>query len=245
MAENPQIPGLGTFLKITDPAVIEIAALAGLDFVIIDMEHGPYGFESVQNMVRAANCRGIKAIIRVGILSSIEIQRALDTGCDGIQVPQINNSKDAEACVKYAKFFPAGERGMCRFVRAANYSATDKREYFEKANEKLVIVHIEGNEGIANLESIMQVEGIDIYFLGPYDLSQSCGKPGEIKDPEVVYKMLSAVETARKKNKFIGTFTDSIEDIKFWREKGVKYIAHSVDTGILKDALENIVNTKK
>lgn len=236
---------LGTFLKITDAAIVEVVALAGFDFVIIDMEHGPIGYESAQNLVRAANLRGIKSIIRVGELNQILIQRALDLGCDGVQIPQINCVEDAKLCVEYSKFHPLGNRGLCRFVRAADYSDQDKSQYLKEANKKMVIVHIEGNEGINNLKGIIQVEGIDVFFLGPYDLSQSCGVPGDIKNKLVVEKMHDSIQLAKKYNKTIGTFTDSTEDIAYWRNLGVQYLAHSVDVGIIYNAYKQIKGLNK
>lgn len=233
---------IGTFLKITDPAVVEIAGLAGLDFVIIDMEHGPAHYESAQQMVRAAECKGIRSVIRVGELSQIMIQRALDIGADGVQVPQINNREDALRCVEYARFHPLGKRGVCRYVRAANYTGMEKQDYFRNANRKLVVVHIEGLEGINNLEEILDTEGIDVFFLGPYDLSQSCGVPGEVKHPLVVEKMQGAIQLAKKMRRHIGTFTDETEDVRYWKNLGVTYIAHSVDVGIFYRALSEIKN---
>lgn len=227
---------LGTFLKISDPAMAEIVALAGLDFVIVDMEHGAFNFESAQNMIRAAQLRGIPAIIRVGSLNHILIQRALDIGADGVQIPQVNDRDGAERCVAYSKFHPLGERGVCRYVRAASYSKTRKNDYFSRENEKLLIIQIEGSRGIENLESILQVEGIDVFFIGPYDLSQSLGIPGDVTNKKVTGLMKKAVELAAGYGKTIGTFTDTIDEARYWLQLGVAYLAFSVDTGVICDA---------
>ena len=231
----------GPFCKILDPAVVELAALAGFDFVIIDMEHGPYTIETVQQMLRAAESRGITAVVRVTKNSETSILRVLDIGAQCIQVPQISTAKDAEKVVKSAMFHPKGERGMCRYVRAGDYTAVDKAEHFGRANESiLTIIHIEGVEGLENLPSILRCDGIDVIFLGPYDLSQSCGVPGQVHHEKVVKRMEEAVALARKSGKVVGTFVESVEDAKKWAEIGVQYISYAVDTGLILNAFKNI-----
>jgi 4-hydroxy-2-oxoheptanedioate aldolase len=237
---------LGPFMKFSDPAAVEIAGLAGFDFVIIDMEHGPISYERAQDLIRAAELRNITPVIRVPENTEIYIQRALDIGAKAVQVPQVSTVKDAEAVAKSSRFFPEGARGACRYVKAANYSSTPKAEYFSQANnEVLTIIHIEGLEGISNLPEIVKVPGIDIIFLGPYDLSQSCGVPGQVDHPEVVLKMTEAVELARKQGKMVGTFVESPESAAKWFKLGVQYLSYSVDVGIYLTACADIVVKSK
>ena len=233
----------GPFCKIQDATMIEIAALSGFDFVILDMEHGPFGIESVQTLIRAAEARGITPVVRVTENSESLILRTLDVGARCIQVPQISSRSDAEKVVKSTKFYPQGERGMCRYVRAADYTDIDKADYFKNANNSiLTIIHIEGLEGLENLDEIRTVEGIDVIFLGPYDLSQSCGVPGEVNHEKVISRMKDAVALAQKSGKYVGTFTESVEDAKKWREIGVQYIAYSVDVGLVLNAYKEVSN---
>ncbi|MFC1562718.1 HpcH/HpaI aldolase/citrate lyase family protein [candidate division KSB1 bacterium] len=232
----------GIFLKLTDPAVVEIAGLAGFDFVIIDTEHGPISIETAQNLVRAAQIREITSIIRVSENEPNLILRSLDIGACGVQVPQVSTKEDAIRAVSSAKYFPDGNRGVCRFVRAAGYSSIDKNEYFQKSNEEtLVIVHIEGLDGISNLSEILTVKDLDIIFLGPYDLSQSCGIPGQIEHPDVLKKMEESVRLAKKSGVTVGTFVETVESAKKWVDIGVQYISFSVDVGIFFNACSDIV----
>lgn len=232
----------GPFVKFTDPAAIEIAAYSGFDFVIIDLEHGPHSNQSAQNLVRAAELGGITPVIRVLENSPTQILRALDIGAQGIEVPHISSRKEAEKAVKAARFAPQGERGLCRFVRAANYSSVPSDEYIPKANkETAVIIHIEGVQGIKNLREILKVPGIDVIFLGPYDLSQSCGFPGKVNHPLVVEKMEEAVGIAKEAGEKIGTFVETCEEAKKWKKAGVQYISFSVDVGIYYEACSLIV----
>lgn len=238
----------GPFVKLIEPAVVEILGYSGFDFVIIDAEHGPISIESIQNLLRAAESVNTTAIIRVGNNDEILIQRALDIGAQGVQIPQINSKFDAAKAISSAKYSPEGKRGVCRYVRAANYSSMDKFEYFKVANEEtLVIIHIEGSEGIDNLDEILSIArgGIDVIFIGPYDLSQSLGLSGQLDHPLVIEKMKEVVCKCKKNKIAVGTFVDDVDTAKIWVSMGVQYISYAVDTGILYQASKSIVDNLK
>jgi len=233
---------IGSFMKLDSQTVVEIMGLSGFDYVIIDCEHGPLNISQAEGMVRAAKLAGISSVIRVGDNNSNMISRALDIGADAVQVPQISTKQDAEKVVKAAKFAPVGERGVCRYVRAAKYTALDKKTYFSNANkETMVIIHIEGKEGVLNIDEILSVEGIDIIFLGPYDLSQSLGMPGEVNHPKVIEMMQEVIKKAKKSGKVVGTFVDDVETGKKWIELGVQYISYSVDVGIIYEKCKELI----
>lgn len=236
----------GPFIKFTDPAVIEIMGFAGFDFVIIDEEHGPISVESSQNLIRAAESVNIAPVIRVSNNNETLILRALDIGARGIEIPQVNSKLDAVHAVKSVKYSPQGERGVCRYVRAANYSSMDKFKYFKYANEEtMIIAHVEGVEGINNLDEILSVFGIDVIFIGPYDLSQSLGIPGEVDHPLVIEKMKEVILKCKKNKVAVGTFVDDVKTAKFWILLGIQYVAFSVDVGILYEASKNILRSLK
>lgn len=230
------------FMKTCDPAFVEAAGYANMDFAILDMEHGPGNIENMQNNIRAAQLSGILPIVRVSSLTEEAAGRALDIGAAGVEIPQITNAQQAEKAVNMAKFYPKGERGACRFVRAAKYSHTERERYFENANNTLVIIQLEGAEAIKNLDEIFKVKGIDIIFIGPYDLSQSLGVPGQTTHPLVINAMKSIIEKAKKNGITIGTFTDSDETVKMWLESGVQYISYSVDVGIFYESCRHLVH---
>ena len=233
---------VGIFSKMSDASLVEQAALAGFDFIIIDMEHGPASFETAQELIRAAELRGMTPIIRTADASHVNLLRSLDIGAHGVQTPQVSSREVAEAVVCGAKFAPTGNRGVCRYTRVAEYANIEKSAHFEHSNaETMVIVHIEGIEGINNLDEILAVKGIDVIFLGPYDLSQSCGVPGQTGHPAVVDKMQYAVRKASEAGVTVGTFVESPEMARFWHQAGVRYIAYSVDVGIYFNACRQIV----
>ncbi len=236
---------VGIFSKTCDPGFIETLGFAGADYVILDLEHGPNSVQSVQNLIRGAQIAGIMPIVRVKENCESVMSEVLDIGAGGIQVPQITTKEDAQKVMDKAKFSPLGERGVCRFVRAANYSAKNCFEYFKEENEKVIVLQIEGQEGIDNIDDILTVDGIDVLFIGPYDLSQSLGVPGEIDNPIVEEKMIEIIEKCNEKNITVGTFVDTKENALKWKKTGVKYISYSVDMGIFHDAVTDIVKTIK
>ena len=235
-------PVYGPFMKTGDAAFVECAGHAGFDFAILDMEHGPVDFFTLQNLIRGAEASGILPIVRTYDSSETAISKALDLGAKGIQVPQIQSAEEAAEVVKAAKYFPKGERGVCRFVRAANYSSTQRNDYFAQANEALVIMQVEGKQVLNHLDKILAVKGLDILFIGPYDLSQSLGVPGQVSHPTVVEAISKITEQARAANVVTGVFCDTPEAAALWRSAGIQYLSYSVDVGIFTDACRSLVN---
>lgn len=235
----------GPFCKIADPAVIEVCGHAGFDFVILDMEHGPNSLQAMQHLVRAAELVGVAAIVRVPEGDPGMIGKVLDIGAAGVQVPQITTAHAVREAVKAAKFSPAGERGVCRFVRAAGYSSIDKNKYFSQANEALLIIQLEGKESLDNLDEILSVQGPDIVFIGPYDLSQSLGVPGQTMHPIVIEKTRAIVKACQERGIAVGNFTETVEQSHFWMEQGLRYLSFSVDVGLLYESCAQIVKNLK
>jgi len=167
-------------------------------------------------------------------------------GAEGILVPHISTPEDAIAAVKASLFAPEGERGVCCSVRSASYSHLDKYTYFKNSNENtVVILFIEGEEGIGNLDEILKVNGIGAIFIGPYDLSQSMGVPGEVDHPRVIEKVEEVVNRARNAGLAVGTYVDDVLSASRWMGLGVQYIAYSVDVGIIYNASKAIVEDFK
>ena len=237
---------VGCFSKLTDPAVAEIAGLAGMDFIILDQEHGAVSSERLQDLIRACECGGIAPVVRLLNKDETLILRALDSGSEGVQVPQVCTVDDAEMLAKASRFHPLGNRGVCRYVRAAGYGSIPSEEHFSASNSRvLTIAHIEGLEGIANLGKICSVSGVDVLFIGPYDLSQSCGVPGQVDHPAVERRMAEAVAIARSNGLTVGTFVESVESARKWISVGVRYLAYSVDVALLFAQFRSVVKSLK
>jgi 4-hydroxy-2-oxoheptanedioate aldolase len=236
----------GPFVNLCHPAVLEIAGLAGFDFAIIDTEHGELSSDRAVDMVRAAKLAGVSPVVRVYGNQPELIAKALDIGAEGVQVPQVGNKAEAVAAVNAAKFSPEGARGCNRYVRAAQYSAADKFAYFGNANnETTVIIQVEGKEGMDNLTDIITVPGIDVLFIGPYDLSASLGIPGQVDHPMLVAEMKKNMEMARKAGVAIGFFVDDVEAAVKWKNWGIQYISFAADVGLLYEIFSQKVKSFK
>ncbi|WP_313024861.1 HpcH/HpaI aldolase family protein [Pseudomonas lopnurensis] len=229
---------LGIFSKTTDSAFVEAAGLAGLDFIILDQEHGPVSLENLHHHVRAARLTNMAPIIRVRGVDAHAIGAALDTGAAGVQIPNVNTVEQAKAAVSAARFYPLGQRGVCRFVRAADFGKQDKSAYFLSSNKAVVILQVEGIEGVRNLDAILDVPGFDVLFVGPYDLSQSVGRPGEIDAPEVVSLIKEIARKAKEKKVLLGAFCDTTENLTLLSDEGFAFLAYSVDINIFAKAVE-------
>jgi len=232
---------LGPFINCAYPAFIEICGHAGFDFAIIDLEHGALHTLVAEDLCRAADCVGLAPVVRVRKNDAPQIQRALDIGSAGVQVPQIETKADAEAVVRGAKYSPLGARGLSFYTRAGVYSAAGTQITDQLNEESLIVVHVEGKRGVDNIEEIVSVPHIDAIFLGPYDLSQSLGIPGQVRDPRVIELMSQCVTLIRNAGKAAGTFADTPEIAKQWIDAGVQYVALGVDVGIFLRACEALV----
>ena len=237
---------VGPFVIVPSVTMIDTLGYSGMDFCIIDTEHGPISQESATDLVIAAQGVGVAPIIRVGDNDERLILRALDIGSEGVQVPQINSIPDAQAVVHAAKYAPLGERGLSIFTRAGNYFKGDGEDHTDRQNdETMTVVHIEGKKGLDNLEEIMTVDGIDVLFLGPYDISQSLGYPGDVRNPIVETALREATAKARAQGRAVGSYAKDVEMGKWLIDLGIQYISINVDAIIYRQACEAIVSSLK
>ncbi|MFH0844686.1 MAG: aldolase/citrate lyase family protein [Pseudomonadota bacterium] len=237
---------LGTFCQSSDPMVIEILSLAGFDFVVVDCEHGPYSAGDVKGLMVASTAGGIVPIVRVKQKMGPLIVEALDAGALGVLIPHVSRATDAREAVAHARYYPLGERGLNPYIRATGYSPEIFKSYLDWANENLVvIIQVEGLEGVKNIDEILQVPGVDIVFLGPYDLSQSLGMPGQVDDPAVVGKMEEVIFKAKEKKIALGTFVDDEDAAGKWIELGVRFMVVGYDTRMLLNGARAVVSSLK
>jgi len=234
---------IGPFMVCPSISLVEIIAMSGFDFLIVDMEHGPLSTETAQTLCAVAQGEGITPIVRVRKNDAPQIQRALDIASGGVQVPQIECAADAEAVVRASKYQPLGMRGISLYTRAGDYTVHGIKGYTDRLNEEqITVIHVEGRPGLENIDEIIAVPYIDVVFLGPYDLSQSFGIPGQINDPRVVKGMEEAAVKIRAAGKAVGTFADDVTAAKKWIDAGVQYISLGVDVGIFAKACNELVS---
>ncbi len=233
----------GPFLKIPALVPIELVGYAGFDFAIIDLEHSPFTFERAEDMVRSAQVAGVASIIRTYDSQPSTLVRALDTGADGILVPNLKDRAEAESVVQGARFHPLGQRGMDPHARSARYRTIPKETYLDSANAwTLLGIQIEGAAGVKNLDDILMVDGTDLVFIGPYDLSQSLGLPGQIDAAPVLEKVKEIVGAAKVQGKTVGIYADNIDEARRYRDLGIQFVSISVDVRIFLEACQSMVN---
>lgn len=227
---------IGTFFSINAPDLVESAGSWGYDFGIMDMEHGSLSPETAAGMIRAAECRGMAPLVRVCDSRDSTILKALDIGSQGIVIPQVNNGEMAGRIVSACHYHPLGNRGL-GLVRASNYGAIPVPDYFARVREQLlVIAQCETREGVEHLEEIVRTPHIDGVFLGPFDLSQSLGFPGETDHPEIRKAALRLVKLCRDTGKAAGVFAMTGEQARERADEGFRFIALGTDMTLFASA---------
>lgn len=179
-------PVQGLIVKMPAPAVVEMAAYAGFDLVLIDIEHGVGDGNELEHHLRAADAAGIPALVRVGAPTAAEILRVLDAGATGIVVPHVADAAAAEQAVRHAHYPPIGARGLAVSTRAGRQGAAGIREHLARADRTtLILVQVEDALAVPRIDAIVDVPRVDGVFLGPTDLSLSLGHPGDLDHPTV------------------------------------------------------------
>ena len=227
-------PTVGTWIQIAHPAVAEILADVGFDWLAADCEHADIDVTAFTNLARGMHGRGPVPMARVRCNEPLAIRLLLDMGARGVIVPMVNTAEDAERAVQAAKYPPRGVRGYC-FSRMNNYGV-DFDAYAAKANnDTAVVAMIETKEAVENVEAILAIEGIDGVFIGPYDMSGSFGIPGKTDDPivsEACFKVREACAAAGK-SAGLHVVIPSQEAIRNAMDDGFTFIAVGIDTVFL------------
>lgn len=226
----------GSFLKLDAPSVVELYGIAGFDFVIVDAEHSCFTHAAIENVVRTCELMGMSSVVRTPDASEANILHVLDSGASGIQVPSLKSAEDVRDVIRKAKYWPEGERGSARACRAAAYG-TSGADYEARANrDTLVSVHIENKEMVEEIEALCAIDALDVLFIGPGDLSQSLGHPGNASHLDVVAAIDRVIEVAAGR-KHIGTVVGNPAQLESYVARGVHYIAWLSDLGMIKSAL--------
>ncbi len=229
----------GVFVNLPSPHIVEIIGHLGFDFALIDAEHGPMDLETCEQMIRAADAVNTTPLVRIAMNIQQNILRYLDMGALGVQLPLLNNKADVENVVRSVRYRPEGRRGLAG-VRANSWGMWGPLgEYVQEANrQNLVIVQIETMEAVENLKEILTVPGIDVVFIGPNDLSQAMGYPGQTKHPEVQSMIERLVKEIHAAGKAMGTVAYDIETLKKCKEQGFRFIVYNVVPMITKSGRE-------
>lgn len=236
-------PLAGTLITIASPTVTEILAHSGFDWLFIDMEHSTITLQDAEGMIRAVNNK-THCIIRCPSNDEAWIKRCLDLGADGIILPRINSRREAEYAVRCAKYPPVGERSV-GITRAHGYGM-HFNEYMQRANDDIaLILQCEHIDGVHALREIVQTEGVDAIFVGPYDLSASMNKTGKVEDPEVKDGINQIREICITQEMPLGIFGTTPEAVETYRQNGFNLLAVGVDSMMLANQAKHMVGQIK
>jgi 4-hydroxy-2-oxoheptanedioate aldolase len=229
----------GVWCVIPSPEVINIISKSGLDFVIVDMEHGSVDYTTAQRMVTSAHSENCDAIIRTPKNDESNILKSLDIGSDGVIIPHVNSIEDVEKCISYSKYPPIGNRGYTPYTRSGGYSVKDG--YKEDTNKNSFVgVIIESKEGLDNIESIVSNKYVDMVYIGTYDISADLGC--SVIDKKVLDELERCSKIVRDAGKSVGCLFHSKEELNFFKGIGINLLVYSVDSSILYNEFSQIKN---
>lgn len=240
---------IGCWLNLGSSVSAEIVGLAGFDWVLIDFEHGSGTEKDVLHQLQALEHTKAAAIIRVESYERQRIHRMLDYGANGIMIPRIESIEDAERGAKAMRYQPEGVRGVARMVRAAQYGLTFD-DYMETSHKDIVgIVQIETRESLDLLDDIAAIDGIDVLFIGPMDLSTALGVRGQWDHPDYIRAIEQTARAAEKAGKTAGILLPVPGELLRYTELGYRFIASGSDTGFVAqgaiNTIKNITNKIK
>lgn len=222
--------------EIRNPALGRMLATAGLDSMIIDMEHGTFGWPEMAATIAVSRASGMVPIVRVPETRREAILKPLDAGAAGILVPMVNSAEEAREAVRLAKYPPLGVRGVALRRGHSDYRPVSAADYLQQANEEVaVLVQIETREAVERIDEIAGIEGVDAVFVGPFDLSVDMGIPGKVNDP-LIRETFSKVIASAKRNGIasgIQLFDSSL--VQELMDEGVRYLSLGSDINSIVD----------
>lgn len=235
----------GTWNTIASPLTTEAIATSGLDFIIIDMEHGPFSLESIHLYVDKCLLNSCAPIVRVPNNDNWMILQVLDQGAHGIIVPKVETATEATQIVSAVNYFPKGERGFSPFTKAGRFTNKHSEAYAKEANENIITaVIVETRKGLSNLDKILEVKGLDIVYFGAYDLSQAIGVPGDLKNDRLVKLIGDSIKKVRSLGKYVGSFVPlSVNETIAVMKMGANFLTYQVDTNVIRQSYQTMLKS--
>ena len=240
---DPSQVTIGTFLGMGAPMAAEIAAVGGADWVLFDLEHGGGSEDLIGPTVVAGMAYGIPTLVRVESMERIRIGRALDAGASGVMIPRIETPEQVSAVVKHMSYPPFGDRGVATYNRSAKWGR-DLSGLTEKS-KAACIIQIETLKALENVDAIAKIDGADLLFVGPLDLSFALGVPRDFKSPKFLEATAKVVAAANANNKVAGILAVDATAAATFIEQGFKFIAIGSDATLLAGAITNLVTQLK
>jgi 2-keto-3-deoxy-L-rhamnonate aldolase RhmA len=233
-------PVFGTMVAMCrTPDVMVILAHAGMDFTLIDTEHGAFTTETIGDLCRAARGVDLSAILRVPGRGPTYVSRSLDIGANGLMMPRIESAEEAADVVAWAKYRPEGNRGVALGGAGRDYrSAPDAAAAMAEANEStIILLQIESREAVSRIDEIAAVQRTDVLLIGPFDLSVTLDVPGQFDHPDFVAAVREVVRAGREHGVASGIHAPAVEQCRFWRDEGMTFLACGSEAGMIRSGL--------
>jgi len=227
-------PTVGAFVGLGAPASAELVARAGFDWAILDLEHGMGSVSDLHAQLLAVQTTPTAAIVRVPSVERLRIDRALDLGADGVMLPQVRSAAEARDGVSWMRYPPAGVRGVALVTRGAGYGAVDHPAIAEQVNESLLgVFQVESPEAVAAADDLASIDGVDVLFVGPADLSHTMGIPGRFDDREFVAALDRVVGACRAHGKAPGILLKDGASVAASRARGFTFLGVGSDVAFV------------
>ena len=240
-------PVAGTMVRmVRNPAIVLVAAQAGLDFIMFDMEHGAYNYETIADAASLARAKGIGCFVRVPELAKGNVSRALDCGVTGVMVPMIKDAEDAKLLAGWAKYAPVGGRGFGGSGAHTQYADAGGKapQFMAEENPRiLTIAQIELACAVDDVDAIAAVDGIDALLIGPADLSISLGVPGDFNNPKMDEAIGKVAAAAKKHGKVFGMHAGEAL-LRKWIPKGLNLRMSLMDINMLLKAMGEVAKLR-
>ncbi len=233
----------GTFLGLNSPIAAEIAGISGVDWVLLDLEHGGGSEEQLGPTVVAAKSQGIPTLVRVESKERIRIGRALDAGAEGVMIPRLETVEEVNEVVRHMSYPPFGDRGVATYNRSAKWGKD--LSVLTQKSLAACIIQIETLKALNAVDEIASVSGVDVLFVGPLDLSFALGVPRDFKSEKFIEATNKVLNVAAKNNKVAGILAADAETAAAYRDRGFKFIAIGSDSTLLAGAISNVISQLK
>ena len=236
---------IGTMVReCRSPQIVQLLAAVGWDYIIVDTEHGPLDMQTLADFASVAHGEEMTVIARVPDNLYHLLARPLDVGIEGVLCPRVDSREEAEQIVMAVKYAPLGDRGVSVSGIATGYRPTTTKAYLEEANANtLIAVQIESALSLETIDEILSVGGIDAAFIGPEDLSQSMGIPGEINHPKMIEAYQRVIDAANRRGVAPGMHFRDLEMMKEWMRRGMRFVAYKTDFRLLMEASQNALKS--
>jgi 4-hydroxy-2-oxoheptanedioate aldolase len=225
-------PTLGTFVGAASPVTAEACAAAGVDWLVLDLEHGSGGEEQVRDVVPAAGAYGVPTVVRVESGARIRIGRVMDLGAAGVMLPRMDSADEVREAVRHLRYPPDGDRGVATYNRACRFGL-DPDALRRAGDEVLGVVQVESASAVEQVEQVAALDGVDVLFVGPQDLSHNLGVPGDLQAPSYLAAVARVRAAAERHGKACGLLVGDGAAAAARQAEGWTFVAIGSDATLL------------